>query len=180
MKIILVGIISTIVIVVVIAVYSSMHYEPLGEGVASGGNRTPEQFFQDGGRSYILVTPESNEINATIGSTVQVTLTLKHETSANPLPTATVNYDGARGYFTPNGYNGHIDLNSTMKSSANQISLLAGESKKIVLSISIPKDLPKSFVNGTIPYNVLFALPDDANPKDIVTSVAFFQIHIVG
>ncbi len=181
MKILLsIVIIAAIIFVVFMSTYSTRHDEPVvGDGIASGGNRTPEQYFKDGGRSYISVIPESSKINATMGSTVQVILTLKHETSSNPLPIATVHYMGARCCLSINGY-GNVDLNSTVTSSNNQISLLAGESKKVVLSITIPKDLPKSVVNGDIPYNILFELPDDSNPKDIVTSIAFFQIHIVG
>src|SRR5207249_3858914 len=118
--------------------------------------------------------------NATIGSTVQVPLTLTHKTSANPLPLAKVHYAGIKCCFSLNGVSRFIDWNSTVLSSDNEVSLLAGESKKVVLSISVPQDLPKSSVNVTIPYNIWFALPDDYDPREIVTSIALVQIHIVG
>lgn len=181
MKIVLIlGIIFAVGITVVFLSMSFTHNnEPKGEGVSSGGNRTPEQFFRDGGRSYVFIEPDTLTTNATIGSTVQVPLTLTHETSANPLPIVTVHYAGIQGMFNIRGY-GDVDRNSTVKSSANEISLLAGESKKVVLSISIPQDWPKSLVNVTIPYSVLFLDSDNHDPKDFVTNPVLVQIHIVG
>ena len=181
MKIVLIlGIIFAVGITVVFLSMSFTHNnEPKGEGVSSGGNRTPEQFFRDGGRSYVFIEPDTLTTNATIGSTVQVPLTLTHETSANPLPIVTVHYVGIQGMFTINGY-GEIDPNSIVKPSTDQISLLAGESKKVVLNFSIPQDWPKSVVNGTIPFSVLFLDSDNRDPKDFVTNPALVQIHIVG
>jgi len=162
-----------------VAYQSAANQLMINRATVSGEFSTPEEFFANGGRSYVLVTPDSVETNATIGSTVQVPLTITHKTSANPLPSLTVHYMGARCCASIRGY-GDIDLNSTVKSSNSEITLLAGESTKVVLTISIPKDLPKSSVNATIPYNVLYALPDDTDPKEAVTSMTFFQIHIVG
>ena len=152
---------------------------PTSYGIDSGGNRTPEQFFRDGGRSYVFVETDSETTNATIGSTVQVPLTLTHETSANPLPIVTVHYVGIQNGIRINGY-GNVDVNYIVKPSTNQISLLAGESKKVVLSISIPQDLPKSVVNDTISFSVLFLDSDNHNTKDFVTNPVLVQIHIVG
>lgn len=171
---------------------------PHGIGFAPQGNRSPEQFFHDGGKSFVFIAPDTLTTNATIGSTIQVPLTLTHKTGANPLAKVTVHYVGIKNHVLPSSaphltprevadalektgkIPGELDLNSAVKPSVREISLDAGQSTKVILNISIPQDWPKSLVNGTIPMDVEFLDSGNHDPKDFVTNEALVMIRIVG
>src|SRR5690242_882069 len=64
--------------------------------------KSPQQFFHDGGRSFVFIAPDLNVTNATRGSSVQIALTLTHEAGSNPLQSVNVYYVGVMNHVVPN------------------------------------------------------------------------------
>src|SRR5438445_8311639 len=75
--------------------------EILNQGISSSGNYDAKSFFRNGGRSWLSITPHYDEINATIGSTIQLPVTLTHIASTNPVTIVTVRYTGMQSHIVP-------------------------------------------------------------------------------
>ena len=159
--------------------------ETLDQGIASGGNYDAKSFFKNGGRSWLSITPFYDEINATIGSTVQLPVTLTHISSTDPLTIVTVRYTGIHSNgipfcasTIPQIPSEVIGFDSDTKQS-NDFSLIAGESKRIALNMTIPQDWPKC-ANSSILWHLDFVDLDNLDPKDFLMDNTYVSIRVVG
>ncbi len=187
MKIIIItGIILVVVITVVFSqISSSPHYiEPSSD---NGGcdNYDAKSFFRCGGRSWLSILPQHSEINATIGSSVQLPITLMHIASTHPLPFVKVHYAGLSSGEVPSCApmpqisSEVINFTSSTQSTSDEFLLDAGESKVIFLKITIPSDWPKC-VNSPMFWHLDFMNSDNYNPKDFLMDNTGFSIRVMG
>jgi len=160
--------------------------ETLSIAISSGGNFDAKSFFKNGGRSWLSITPSYNEMNATIGSTIQLPVTLTHVASTDPLTIVTVRYTGIQSYIIPNCASAIPQIPSEVISfdsntqQSDEVSLNAGESKRIVLNMTIPQDWPKCVNNFPIPWHLGFVDLDNLDPKDFLMDNTIVSIRVVG
>ena len=159
--------------------------ETLGLGISSGGNYDPKSFFRNGGRSWLTITPSYDEINASIGSTVQLPVTLTHVASKNPLGWVTVRYIGIQSGVIPSCASAIPQIPSEVISfdsngkRTSEFTLDAGESKRILLNMTIPQEWPKC-VDFPVLWHLNFVDSDNTDPKYFLMDNTIVLIRVVG
>lgn len=138
-------------------------------GEAINTIRGPTAFLFAGGRSAIVVVAEPTKIDLPRGESIDVTLNIEHMVGNNGFDSLTLVPTGSRGNLvlpssvqdlTPEERTelmkqdspipGTIPLSSFVSYSDPQVTLGAGETKSIQMTIAIPKDLPDEMVQKSI------------------------------
>gem|GEM_PF-4832895 len=138
-------------------------------GEAINTIRGPTAFLFAGGRSAIIVVAEPTKIDLPRGESIDVTLNIEHMVGNNGFGSLTLVPAGSRGSLilpssvqdlTPEERTelmkqsrpipGTIPLSSIVSYSDPQVTLGAGETKSIRMTIAIPKDLPDEMVQKSI------------------------------
>lgn len=155
----------------------------------------PQAWLQAGRRGAITGSFNAWEINVTRGKTVDVVLTLKYTPGVNPLPNVTITPHGDGGMILPPSVSASVDPLQTIRSmqqnksisgalftkdltsfEPSSISLKPGESKEIVVHITVPQNWPDEMVGKETPITPTFSFIDNG--------VGFFvdpvQVRIIG
>ncbi|MEP0825936.1 MAG: hypothetical protein HRF40_10655 [Nitrososphaera sp.] len=173
--------------------------DKLPEGTAIEGTTTPQKFLQNGGRSVIVIKPETTVNTASRGSTITIPLNIVHEAGTNPLPSVTVtSYGIANTMIPPSVANattaedrvnaikttgrpiaGAIDLNSIVTFSDRVVTLKPGESKQVNMIVTIPKDWPDELVGKDIFFSVVFGHGGIYDYHEVQVNNTFVLVHLV-
>ncbi len=171
-----------------IGIYSIQpHTQPTSIGYGGCDNYDAKSFFKCGGKSWLSIKPYNNEVNATIGSWNLIPINITHVASAYPLTSVLVKYTGLEANyiqecdskFTPTITSKIFNPNSTDSRPKDEFFLIAGESKTIVLNVTIPQEWP-SCATMPILYHIGFVDLFKDNVKDFLMDNSVISIRVTG
>ncbi len=160
----------------------------------------PDSFIRDGGKSAILVKTNPETIKLTRGESTTVMLNISHvggtealnEVNLTPtvfqgavlLPSAvdkTTVEERAELLSQGKPIPGSIELSSLVNFSEARIKVLAGETKTMQMTISLPKDLPDEIIGKSIHFSPSLEIEEmkNATPENANDAVVFSDMVTV-
>lgn len=187
--------------------YSSTSLQPSqeqpleqSEGEVIKAIRGPSAFLSAGGRSAIVIDAELKEISLSRGESANVTLNIQHMVGNNGFDSLHLVPAGSRGNLglpssaadmTPEERTelikqgkpipGTIPLSSFVRYSDPQITVNAGETKSIQMTITIPKSLPDEMLQKSIHIspNLTIVEMQNASPDRASDAIVFSDMVTV-
>lgn len=161
-------------------------------------SKTPEERIARGLRSAIIVETKDNEIRASRGSVLNITLQITHRPGNNPLPLVTAEGQGdGRVLYPPSvgsrttpqqrmgamgNIPGAIRIDTLLSFDPVSIDIKPGETKTVQMYVTIPKNFPDEMVNRSFNVAPGFRIPQNAydDPFDVALFSVGITIHVVG